>query len=140
MVTRHCCRSRPRKVIVQNLPQSTILGPPDIRQSLVEAGNRATIHLFVHPVPAVYLDHSGLAAIEIRICARATECLSPVRGESLSMLRVEAVAERMSDNFVGHHSAMPRVSKTPQAVIATGRLEDTLHAAILTSPLEQNIK
>jgi hypothetical protein len=44
------------------------------------------------------------------------------------MLGVEAVAERMGDHVVGHHPTMPGVGKTAQAVVATRRLEDSLHA------------
>jgi hypothetical protein len=48
------------------------------------------------------------------------------------MLRVEAVAERVGDHLVGHHPMMPSVGKTSQALIATRRLEDGLHASMMT--------
>src|SRR5271155_2752196 len=83
-------------------------------------------------VPAVHLDDGGLVPIGIGIGARATECLSPVSSESFNMLGVEAVAERMGDHVVGHHSTMPGVGKTAQAVVTTRRLEDSLHASIMT--------
>ncbi len=70
--------------------------------------------------------------IGIGIRGRATECLSPVSGESLDMLGVEAVAERMGDHVVGHHPTMPGVGKTAQAVVATRRLEYSLHASMMT--------
>src|SRR5271163_4024701 len=83
-------------------------------------------------VPAVYLDDGGFVTIGIGIRGRAAECLSPVRGESLDMLGVEAVAERMGDHVVGHHPTVPGVGKTAQAVDATRRLEDSLHASMMT--------
>jgi hypothetical protein len=46
---------------------------------------------------------------------------------------VEAVAERMGDHVVGHHPTMPGVGKTAQAVVATRRLEDGLHAFMMTN-------
>jgi hypothetical protein len=49
------------------------------------------------------------------------------------MLGVEAVAERMGDNLVGHYPTMPSVSKTAQALITTRCLEDCLHSSMLTS-------
>src|SRR5207247_6458339 len=98
-------------------------------QSLVKACNRAAIHFIVLPVPAVHLDDSGLVTIGIGIRGRATECLGPVSGESLDMLGVEAVAERMGDHVVGHNPTMPGVGKTAQAVVATRRLEDSMHAS-----------
>ena len=81
------------------------------------------------PVPAVHLDNGGLITIGIGIRGRAAECLGPVRGESFDMFGVEAVAERMGDLVVGHHPTMPGVCKTAQAVVATRRLEDSLHAS-----------
>jgi hypothetical protein len=44
------------------------------------------------------------------------------------MLGMEPVAERMADDFVGHHSTMPGSRKTAQAVDAARRLEDSAHA------------
>ena len=52
------------------------------------------------------------------------------------MLGMEAVAERMGDHVVGHHPTMPGVGKTPKAVVATGRLEDSLHASMMTANLD----
>ena len=48
------------------------------------------------------------------------------------MLGVEAVAERMADHVVGHHPTMPGAGKAAQAVVATRRLENSLHASIMT--------
>ena len=41
------------------------------------------------------------------------------------MLGVEAMAERMSHDVVGHHPLMPGMSKTAQAIVATRCLEDS---------------
>jgi hypothetical protein len=43
------------------------------------------------------------------------------------MLRVEAMAERMRHDVVGHHPFMPSASKAAQAFIATRCLEHSLH-------------
>src|SRR6202051_3642910 len=83
-------------------------------------------------VPAVHLDDGGFVTVGIGIRGRATERLSPVSGESLNMVGVEAVAERMGDHVVGHHPAVPGVGKTAQAGDATRRLEDSLHASMMT--------
>ena len=45
---------------------------------------------------------------------------------------VEAMAERLADDVVGHHPPMPGVSKTVQAVHATRCLEDSLHVFMMT--------
>src|SRR5712672_1336835 len=99
---------------------------------MVEAGNRAAIHFVVLSVAAVHLDHGGLVTIGAGIRAGASECLRPVSGESLHMLGVEAVAEGMADHVVGHHPTMPGAGKTAQAVVAARRLENSLHASIMT--------
>jgi hypothetical protein len=80
---------------------------------------------------------SGLVAVGVGIRARATESFGPVRGESLDMLRVEAVAERMSDHFVGHHAPMPCIGKTAQPVVAGRSLEDSLHGSRPVSMLDE---
>jgi hypothetical protein len=96
VVAGHRCRGRPSEVVVQNLSQP-VFGYSDICKSLVKAGNRTAIHFVVLPLAAVHLDDGGLVTIGAGICAGSTECLGPVSGESLGMLRVEAVAERMPD-------------------------------------------
>ena len=42
------------------------------------------------------------------------------------------MAERMADHIVGHHPTMPGAGKTAQAVAATRRLENSLHAYLMT--------
>jgi hypothetical protein len=86
----------------------------------------------VLPVPDVHLDDGGLVTIGIGIRGRATECLGSVSGESLDVLGVETVAERMGDHVVGYHPTMPGVGKPAQAVVATRRLEDSLHSSMMT--------
>ena len=48
------------------------------------------------------------------------------------MLGMEAVAERMPDDFVGQHTAMPSLGKTAQAVHTARRLENRFHGSIMT--------
>ena len=83
-------------------------------------------------MPLCIFDDGGLVTIGVGIRAGATECLGPVSGESLDMLGVEAVAERMADHVVGYHPTMPGAGKTAQAVVTTRRLENSLHASIMT--------
>jgi hypothetical protein len=83
-------------------------------------------------VPAVHLDDGGLVTVGIGIRGRATERLSPVSGEPLNMVGMEAVTERMGDHVVGHHPAVPGVGKIAQTGDATRRLEDSLHASMMT--------
>ena len=132
MIAGHGCRGRPGEVVVEYLPQNIVVGESDIGQSPVEAGYRAAIHFIVLHVPAVHLDDSGLVTIGVGIRRWATECLSPVSSESLDMLGMEAVAERMGDDVVGHHPVMPGIGKAAQSLVATGRLEDSPHDLMMT--------
>jgi len=86
----------------------------------------------VLPVPAVHLDDGGFVTIGIGIRGRATERLGPISGESLEMLRVEAMAERMRYDVVRHHPLMPGVSQTAQAFVVARCLEDSLHVPMMT--------
>ena len=113
--------------------RSRVAGQSGVSQSLVEAGDGAAIHLVVNPVAAVDSDDGGLVTIGLRIHARSTECLGPIRGETLDMLGMETVAERVADYFVGHNPTMPGSSETTQAVDAARCLEDTAHASMMTS-------
>src|SRR5262249_29524267 len=121
------------EVVVQHLSQGGVVGQSDVSQSQVEASDGAAIHLVVHPVAAVDPDDGGLVAIGLGVHAGSTECLGPIRGETLDMLGMETVAERMADYFVRHHPTMPCSGKTAQAVDATRCLEDSAHASMMTS-------
>jgi hypothetical protein len=85
------------------------------------------------PVAAVNPDDGGLVAIGLGIHAGSTECLGPIRGETLDMLGMETVAERMADYFVAHHPPMPGSGKKAQAVDAARCLEDSAHASMMKS-------
>ena len=117
---------------MQHSSQNIVVGQSDIGQSHVEADNRTAIHFIVLTVPAVNLDDGGFVTIGIGICGRATECLGPISGESLDVLGVEAMAERMGHDVVGHYAIMPGVSKTAKAFVATRCLKDGLHVPMMT--------
>jgi hypothetical protein len=117
---------------VQHLSQRFVVSESDISKGVIETGNRTAIHFAVLAVATVHLDDGGLVTKEVRIRARATECLSPVSGESLDVLGVEAMAERMGDYVVGHHAIMPGSGQPTQSVHSARRLEDSLHASIMT--------
>ena len=68
----------------------------------------------VHPVAAVDPDDGGLVAIGLRIHTGSSECLGPIRGKTLDMVRMEIMAERMAHYFVGHHPTMPRKTFGPE--------------------------
>ncbi len=48
------------------------------------------------------------------------------------MLGVEAVAEGVADDFVGHHPGVPRLGQAAQALVAAGGGVDALHGGIIT--------
>ena len=118
---------------MQHLSQNIVVGESDIGQSKIEAGYRTAIHFVVLPITAVHLDDGSFVTIGIGIHRRATECLGPIGSESLGMLRVEAMAERMGHDIVGHDTLMPCVSKAAQAVVATGCIKNSLHVPMMTT-------
>ena len=52
------------------------------------------------------------------------------------MLGVEAVAEGMADELVGHHPGVPRLGQTQQSFVAAGCLVHAGHDAIMTEVRE----
>ena len=127
---------------MEHSPQITVLRESNIPKRLIEADNRAAIHFAVLPVAAMHLDDAGLVTIRLGIRVRPTQRLTPIRSESLGMLRMEAVAERMPDHLVGHYPAMPCARKTAQPVASADCLEDSLHllrpAPLLRRTLRRN--
>jgi hypothetical protein len=63
----------------------------------------------------------------------AAERLGPVRGESLAVLRMESVAERVADNLVGHHPVMPCLSQAEQTLAAARHLIDASHLQMMSA-------
>src|ERR1041385_2748707 len=100
MVTRHRGRRTPCEVIVQHAPEPLVAGEADIFQRLIETSDRPLVHLLVQPVAAVNSHDRGLITVLVRIRRWPTECLGPVRGKALAVLRVVSVAERMANHFV----------------------------------------
>jgi len=100
VVTRHCGRGSPRKVIVKHAPEPLVTGEADIFERLIKTCNRPLVHLLVRPVAAVNTDNRGLITVLVRVRRWPTESLPPVRGKALRVLRVVSVAERMANHFV----------------------------------------
>jgi len=95
-------------VVVENLSQGQVLDQSNVRQGLVEAGDCAAVHFLVLSIAAVHPDDRGLVAIGVGVGAGPAECFGPIRRESLAVLWVDTVAERVADHLVGHNPAMPR--------------------------------
>lgn len=87
-----------------------------VHHGRVETSDSATIHLQVRPIAAVGAHDGGLVSVGLRIPRRTTERFRPVGREPLGVLRMEPVAERVSDHLVGHDPRMPSVGQTQQSV------------------------
>lgn len=131
MIAGHCRRGCPGEVIVEHLSQRRVVCQSDIDKRLVETRNRTAIHFIVRAVTAVHLDDGGLVPVGLGVCAGAAECLRPVSGESLDMLRVETMTEGMANHRVGHDPLMPGTGKAAQAVVSTRRLKDSTHTSMV---------
>lgn len=131
MVSGHRCGGCPSEVVVEYLPQRRVACQSDIGKRLVEAKNCTAIHFFVLAIAAVHPDDAGLVAIQLGVRARTAERLSPVSGKSLHVLRMEAVAECMADDLIGHHSIVPRFGQAMQAFMTTRRFESSAHVPMM---------
>src|SRR5262249_20893739 len=100
VITSHRGSRGPREVIVQHASEALVAREPDIFQRLIETRDRPLVHLLVRPVAAMNPDDRGFIAIPVGVDRWPTECLRPVRGKALSVLRVVTVAERMANYFV----------------------------------------
>ena len=58
----------------------------------------------------------------------SAECLCRVGGQTLGVLGVEAVSERVAHHLVGHHALVPRVRKRKQTSLPTRGVEHRLHS------------
>jgi len=85
---------------VKHAPELFVAGEADIFERLIETGNRPLVHLLVRPVAAVNPHDRGFITVLVRVRRWSTECLGPVRGKALGVLRVVSVAERMANYFV----------------------------------------
>jgi hypothetical protein len=121
----------PGEVIVQDLPERPGRFQAGILHRLVETLDRPPVHLLVRAVAAVHPHDRRLVSAGAGIGGRTAEGLGPVRGESLAVLRMESVAERVADDLVGHHPGMPRLGQAEQALAAARGLIHTLHATRL---------
>src|SRR5262245_37906252 len=100
VVTSHRGSSGPREVIVQHASEALVAREPDIFQRLIETRDRPLVHLFVRPVAAVNPNGGGLITVLVGVGSWPTQCLPPVRGEALRVLRVVTMPERMANHFV----------------------------------------
>src|SRR5688572_7336356 len=107
----HRRSGRPRKVIVQHASEALVAREPGIFQGLIETRDRPLVHLLVRSVATVRPDDRGLVTILVGVGAGPTECLRPVRGKALGVLRMVSVAERMAHHVVLEHPGVPRAGQ-----------------------------
>ena len=83
--------------------------------------------------------HNGrLITVPVGVRCWPTECLRPVRGKALGVLRVVSVAERMANHFVLKHPRVPRVGQPQQRVETARGFIDRLHDFSVHSPIMQH--
>jgi hypothetical protein len=94
-----------------------------IVQCAVEALDGTTVHLLVRAVATVRSNYRRLATVPLAVGRWSTPCFTPVGGQPLGMPRMEAMAEGMRHDLVGHDALMPSVSKTEDTFRASNRFE-----------------
>jgi hypothetical protein len=112
---------------VQHLPDGLGCVQPHIVHGLVKAGDRPAVHLLVRAVAAVDPHDRCLVSIVIGVGGWPAKSLSPVGSESLVVLGMESMAERVTDYLVRHHSGMPRLGQAKQTLAAASGLIHALH-------------
>ena len=138
VITGHRGRGGPCEIIVQHASELFILGQAGIFQRLIETRDRPLVHLLVRPVAAMNPDHRGLITVPVGVRRWATECLRPIRGEALGVLRMVTVAESMANHFVFEHPRVPRVGQLQHPLATTGGVVDRLHDSGLYFTHSQN--
>jgi hypothetical protein len=73
----------------------------------------------MHAIPAVNPHDRGFIAVSVGIRRWPAECLLPVRGKALGVVRMEATAERMANLFVLQRPHVPRVRQPPHPLATT---------------------
>jgi hypothetical protein len=116
----------------------TVLGEADVCQRLIEADDRSLVHLLVQTIAAMQPHHRGLVSIAVCKGRRTTQRLSPIGGEPLAVLGVEAVAERVADHLIGHHPGVPGVRQAKQTVSSARRVVNRLHVLKMARPLRHH--
>ena len=118
-------------------PSQWLRGEPGVFQSLVETGDRTPVHLLVRAVSAVYPDYCSFVAVTLGVGVRSAQGFGPVGRESLAVLGMEAVAERVADDLVGHHPGVPCLGQANQPVVTAGSLVNALHGPWSTARCER---
>jgi hypothetical protein len=99
-------------------------------ESKHKGGDGATVHLFVGPVAGVHAHDAGIVSDRLCVRGRPAKLLGPVSGKPLSVLRVDASLEWMSQDRVGQATSVPRLGESQQSVGPAHRFVDRgLHVA-----------
>src|SRR5262249_36112582 len=120
------------EIVVQNLPETVVVGEASVCHGLVKARDRPPVHLVVFSVATVDPNHRGLVAVLLGVHRGTSECLHPVGGQAFGVLRVVSMAEGVTHYFVSEHSRVPRAGQFQKAVTAPGSLVHRLHAYVLS--------
>src|SRR4249920_3996293 len=94
------------------------------------------------PVAAVHA-HDGALVPELRrVTGRSAQRLDPVGGQALRVLGVEAVAERLADDLVGHHPLVPGPGQAEQPLVAARGDVHAVHPITLrrTPPAARSLR
>src|SRR5262245_26583415 len=78
-------------------------------------------------VATVYPDHRSFIAVGGGVRWRSSKRLSPIRGEPLDVVGLNAVTEGMAHHLVTHHPGMPRGSQAQHAWFAARGLVNAPH-------------
>jgi hypothetical protein len=121
----HSVRS-PAKVRLQRGPQTWVVWKPRVVDGLREADLRTFVHVDVLAFARVHLDDHRLVTHGRAVAGRPAERFRPIRGQSLSVLRVKAVREGVAHDGVGETPRVPCVREPQEGFVTARGVEDRL--------------
>jgi hypothetical protein len=111
-------RGRPCEEVVQRATEPLVGIHTDVPKRQVETGNRPLIRLVVRTVSAVHPQDRRLISVTVGVERWATQGLGPVRSKALRVLRMETMAEGMTNHLVNDDASTPRMRQPKQALVA----------------------
>ena len=103
-----------------------IVRKPGVVKGLREADLRAFVHLDVLAIARVHLGDHRLVTHGRGVGGGPAERFGPIRGKSLSVLRVIAVREGVAHDGVGEAARVPCVREPQKGGLAARGIEDRL--------------
>jgi hypothetical protein len=131
---------RPLHVRAQGVSEIRVVRELGVVSRLYEASHEAGAEVITSALSGVDLEHPRMTAMRLRIATWTTEDLSPVVGEVLDVLRVDAVRERMVQLRVLETALVMGRGQGQEGVVAAGEVINRWpgHADSFSMPADED--